>query len=47
MTEVAAILGYAHPGAFTRAFRRWSDTTPRSSREERIDARAEMSSIIS
>jgi AraC-like DNA-binding protein len=26
--EIAALLGYAAPGVFTRAFRRWSGTTP-------------------
>jgi AraC-like DNA-binding protein len=45
MTEVAAILGYSEASAFTRAFRRWSDTTPRSWRAEHIDARVEMCSI--
>jgi AraC-like DNA-binding protein len=27
--EIAAILGYSNPGAFTRAFRGWSGSTPR------------------
>jgi AraC-like DNA-binding protein len=26
--QIAALLGYAAPGAFTRAFRRWSGNTP-------------------
>jgi AraC-like DNA-binding protein len=26
--EIAAVLDYAGPNAFTRAFRRWSGTTP-------------------
>ncbi len=26
--EIAALLGYAEPSAFTRAFRRWTQTTP-------------------
>jgi len=28
MAQIAAVLGYANASAFTRAFRRWSDTTP-------------------
>ena len=27
--EIAAILGYSNPGAFSRAFRGWSGSTPR------------------
>jgi AraC-like DNA-binding protein len=26
--EISELLGYAAPGVFTRAFRRWSGTTP-------------------
>jgi AraC-like DNA-binding protein len=26
--EISALMGYAGPNAFTRAFRRWSGTTP-------------------
>jgi AraC-like DNA-binding protein len=26
--EISALLNYAGPNAFTRAFRRWSGTTP-------------------
>jgi AraC-like DNA-binding protein len=33
--DIAASLGYARPSAFTRAFRRWSGTTPRLWRIER------------
>ncbi|HEY8088691.1 MAG TPA: AraC family transcriptional regulator [Polyangiaceae bacterium] len=29
-TEVAALLGFSNPGAFFRAFRRWTGTTPRA-----------------
>ena len=47
MSEVAAILGYSEASAFTRAFRRWSDTTPRSWRAEYIDGQAEMCAITS
>jgi AraC-like DNA-binding protein len=28
VSQIAAILGYANASAFTRAFRRWSGTTP-------------------
>jgi AraC-like DNA-binding protein len=31
--EIAAILGYANPGAFSRAFRSWSGKSPRQWRE--------------
>ena len=46
LIEVAAILGYADASAFTRAFRRWSDTTPKSWRAKHLDAPAEISSLI-
>ena len=29
ITKIADLLGYAHSSAFTRAFRRWADTSPR------------------
>jgi AraC-like DNA-binding protein len=32
--EIAALLDYAGPNAFTRAFRRWSGTTPAKRRTE-------------
>jgi len=28
VSQIAAMLDYADASAFTRAFRRWSDTTP-------------------
>jgi AraC-like DNA-binding protein len=33
--EIAAILGYSNPGAFSRAFRGWSGSTPRRCRDRR------------
>ncbi len=33
--QISDLLGYAAPGVFTRAFRRWSGTTPLHWREER------------
>jgi AraC-like DNA-binding protein len=35
MSEIAAVLGYSEPSAFTRAFRRWSGLTPYLWRRER------------
>jgi len=32
-SEVAFLLGYAEPGAFFRAFRRWTGETPQSWRK--------------
>lgn len=34
ITEIAATLGYSEAGVFTRAFRRWSGTTPTRWREQ-------------
>ena len=34
ITEIAATLGYAEASVFTRAFRRWSGTTPTRWREQ-------------
>ncbi|MCU0966864.1 MAG: helix-turn-helix domain-containing protein [Burkholderiaceae bacterium] len=34
ITEIAETLGYAEASVFTRAFRRWSDTTPTRWREQ-------------
>ena len=39
--QISDLLGYAAPGVFTRAFRRWSGTTPaewRAARSRRIEA---------
>jgi len=38
VTEIAALLDYADASAFTRAFRRWSGTTPAHWRNARKDA---------
>jgi AraC-like DNA-binding protein len=35
--EIAAILRYSNPGAFSRAFRGWSGETPRQWRERRSE----------
>ena len=35
MSEIAAVLGYSEPSAFTRAFRRWSGRTPHLWRRDR------------
>jgi AraC-like DNA-binding protein len=35
VVEIAAVLDYADAAAFTRAFRRWSGTTPSAWRVER------------
>ncbi len=34
-TEIAAILGYSNPGAFSRAFRSWSGSAPSEWRDDR------------
>jgi AraC-like DNA-binding protein len=34
VTEIAAVVGYSEPSAFTRAFRRWSGKSPREWRED-------------
>jgi AraC-like DNA-binding protein len=34
--EIAAILGYAEPSVFTRAFRRWAGATPSAWRNEHL-----------
>jgi AraC-like DNA-binding protein len=36
VTEIAAVLDYADAGSLTRAFRRWSGTTPRAWRAARV-----------
>jgi AraC-like DNA-binding protein len=41
IAQIAAILGYSEASAFTRAFRRWSATTPKSWRTEHTDDRVE------
>jgi AraC-like DNA-binding protein len=41
LAEIAAMLDYSEPSAFTRAFRRWSDKSPRSWRAEHL-GRADM-----
>ncbi len=33
LAEIASILGYSDPANFTRAFTRWSGTTPRAYRQ--------------
>ena len=38
--QIALALGYADPSAFTRAFRRWSGTTPAQWRLDARDRRA-------
>jgi AraC-like DNA-binding protein len=35
IVEIAAVLDYADAAAFTRAFRRWSGTTPAAWRKDR------------
>jgi AraC-like DNA-binding protein len=37
--HIADMLGYADPSAFTRAFRRWSGTTPALWRTQHIASR--------
>ncbi len=41
LLEISATLGYADASAFTRAFRRWSGTTPSGCREDRGRRRGE------
>jgi len=36
VSHVAGVLDYADPSAFTRAFRRWSGTTPAAWRQEQL-----------
>jgi AraC-like DNA-binding protein len=43
MTQIAASLGYSEASAFTRAFRRWSATTPMSWRAKHFIGRREES----
>ncbi|MNG24433.1 HTH-type transcriptional regulator VirS [compost metagenome] len=33
LTDVALMLGYAEPSSFSRAFRRWTELTPREFRK--------------
>jgi AraC-like DNA-binding protein len=35
--EVAYLLGYSEPGAFSRAFRRWNKETPQAFRQRQRD----------
>ena len=35
VAKVAKALGYADPGSFTRAFRRWTDMCPRAYRQRK------------
>lgn len=35
VAQVAKALGYADPGSFSRAFRRWTDMSPRAYRRRR------------
>lgn len=39
--EIAAMLGYADPSSFSRAFMRWSGTTPRRYRCEQVRLHSE------
>jgi AraC-like DNA-binding protein len=36
MTQIAELLGFAHSSAYSRAFRRWTGTSPQEWRKERV-----------